>query len=235
MMSLLVSYTLLGCTSNPDGADDGTVSGQARYADATTKSDGTDRQPARPSGSTMAVTIQVEGTGQIDGLAPECALDSATGHFSGLFQSNAKVDGDGAYLAALASGDAIFSTDSGCAIPQLDITALTSVRVHAAITATAPECDTYCAASARSRAESECGADASAASCRSDAEATYQASCTTTCTGSNTDTIAADVELSAAEVAALEAGSLSGTAIGDVQADLVFDHMEDPNGDAVDY
>ncbi len=234
---LLVSAALIGCADNGsmDGADDGTVSGQARYADANSKSDGTARAPARPNGATMDLTVQVEGTGQIDGLDSQCALDGATGHFTGVLQSSSMVDGDGAYLAALASGDAVFSTDGGCAIPQLDITALTGVHVRAAISATAPQCDSYCAADARSRAEADCGAEPSSAGCRSDAQATYTASCTTTCNGNRTDAVVADVNLSAAEIAELEAGSVGGTTIGDVQAELVFDHMEDASGEPVDY
>jgi hypothetical protein len=226
-----------GCDDS--GADiDTTARGKATYDDARTDAGGNPAQPASPpsqsSSDPMRLTLMVSGTGEITGLEPACALDGATGSFEGLFAGEASLDGDGAYLAALASGDAFFSTPSGCDIPDVQISALTEVVVRGELSATTQNCETYCQARARAYGEGECGAEAGSATCRAEAEGEYSAACTTQCTASTTHSIVAETRLSTQAVADLSARSLTGAALGEIEVDLSFDRMETAAGEPVD-
>ena len=69
------------------------------------------------------------------------------------------------------------------------------------------------------------------ASCRASEEATYEASCTTACSEPTTHAIVAETSLGASALADLDL--LGGTALGTVEADLEFDHLEDSGGQTV--
>ncbi len=102
------------------------------------------------------------------------------------------------------------------------------------LSATTQNCESYCAAKARSHAEAECSGEADQASCRAAEEASYEASCETSCTSSTTHVIVAETALSATALADLNASALTGAAIGEVQADLTFDRIEDDQGETVE-
>lgn len=225
----LAAFALLGCTAQSEV--DTTADGTATYKDSQTDHDGQAKQPDRPEAQSISVEIDVEGSGDLSGVDTTC-VDGLGGSFTGLFEGEGHIDGDGAYAAGLASADAEFLTPSGCTIPELQINALSDVVVRATLEATTTSCQHYCSAKARSSAEADCGADASAAQCRSSAEAAYESSCTTSCTTSGYS-IVAETRLSAQALAELNARAITGAAIGEIHAELTFDHVEDANGDEV--
>lgn len=217
-----------------DSSTDTTVHGQARYADAETDEQGQTREAARPDTREMRIEVVAEGTADLGELDAQCTLDGASGQFRALFQGNAEVGDDGAYVATLASADAVFETAGGCAAPALSITAVGEVLVRASLEADRARCDGYCAAQARSQAEAECGATPSSAACRGEAEADYQATCELSCTDSETVAIVAEARLSADAVARMNADGLTGRGLGELELDLTFDRLHDANGDTVD-
>ncbi|HTM22338.1 MAG TPA: hypothetical protein VL172_17580, partial [Kofleriaceae bacterium] len=127
-------------------------------------------------------------------------------------EGEAAIDDGGAYTAGMASATAVFQTPAGCAIPDIDIDTVTSVTVRATIPADQVNCQAYCAARVAG-GEDQVACDAA---CSTD-----QAS------------IEAEAELSAAQVAELSARNLSGGALGEVDADLTFDHLIDADGNVI--
>lgn len=229
-IALSMFFALAACGTDADV--DTTASGAATYKDSATDQQGQPKEAAKPAPQSMSVSIIVEGSGNLSGLEPECSVEGLAGSFEGLFQGDASVDGDGLYVASLASSEAELTTPSGCEIPTIEITALGEVKVRATISATSTNCQSYCEAKARSEAEAQCGSDAGSASCRAAAEGQYTSSCTTSCT-STTHVIVAESKLSAQALAELNARSLTGAALGDLQVDLTFDRIEDANGSTV--
>jgi hypothetical protein len=224
-VSFLTAIAFAGCTGGDGDGDAGTeVTGQGVYRDSTTEHDGTSKEPAAPPAQDVQVEITVEGTGTIPNPDPQCALD-AVGAFEAVFTGTAVLDEGGAYLGAMGAGSGSITTPSGCVIPELTVGAITDVTVRVELEATTENCDTYCAASARADAEAECGATADQATCRENAEATAVASCTTTCT-QQSDAIVAEVSLGASALGSLDADALRAAALGEVQADLVFDEAQ---------
>lgn len=215
---------LVACGGSTDSDADTATTGQAQFADAS------DREPARPQQS-FTVSVEVAGSGDLEGLDPSC-LDGATGAFEGLLTGTAEID-EGVYFAGLARGSAGFTTPAGCAIDDLEITALTEVVVRAELAVSAPTCDAYCGARARQSAEAECAGDGDEAACRGAAEGEYQASCTVACEQSGA-VIAAETELSAAARTELVASQLAGSSLGTIAVDLTFDAIEDASGGVVE-
>ena len=173
----------------------------------------------------MTVEITVDGQASLSGLDSACALEEAGGGFTGLYQGEGEVNGDGVYVATLAQGE--FTTPSGaCAIPELEVTSFTSVVLRAELENTQENCETYCEAQGRAVAEEECEGDADQASCRAAAEATASGSCNTECTGTETRAIVAETELGLDAITALNASGLTGSALGELAVDLTFDHVE---------
>lgn len=230
--ALLLALAVSACGSGSDAETDTSTRGSAVYSDSQTDAAGQPQEPARPDPQRVDIEIQVAGSGSMSGLDPQCALDGTTGAFEGEYAGDAEIDGDGIYFGALASTAASFVTASGCPVPELEITSLTEVVVRAEMTATERNCQTYCAASARSQAEGECGTADSA--CRAEAEGEYAASCQVACTDGDDYHIVAETRLSAAAVAELTASSLTGTALGEIDVDLVFDRIENGDGAVVD-
>ncbi len=229
LLTTLVGLT--GCTAADEGEVDTTAQGVCTYQDATTDQGGNPRAPARPPAQTMAIELQVDGNGTLDGLQTDC-VDGLTGSFEGLFEGEAELAGDGTYVAGLASATAVFETPGGCDIPAIDIDAVSRVSVRASLPASDVNCDGYCAARARAAAEAECGAEPTAIACRAAAEADYQASCSAACTVDQRRLVA-ETELQAAAVAELSARNLSGAALGDLDVDLEFDRIEDVDGNVI--
>lgn len=233
----MLLFSLSACTGGSGNVDsDTTTRGESRYADSETDQSGESKQPAappeQPASDPMLVEVSVEGTGDMSGLDPECSLDGSTGSFDGLYFGEANLDDGGAYVAGMASSQASFQTPSGCEIPELEISAVTEVVVRGTLSATTQNCETYCEAKARSYGESEC--DAGASECRAQAESEYQGSCETSCTSSTTHVIAAETRLSMEQTAEVSARQLSGSALGELEVDLTFDHMETEEGETVE-
>jgi len=132
------------------------------------------------------------------------------------------------YVAAMS--DSAFETPSGCSVPSLSIGLVTDIVARGELSATSQNCDTYCTAKARSVAETECDGEADEATCRATAEASYEASCTTSCT-STTHVIVAETSVGSSVLGGLV--DLDGSALGTVEADLTFDHVEDADGNTV--
>jgi hypothetical protein len=222
----LLSLSIFGaCTSDADPPTS-QVTGAMRYDDATTNADGTPREAAAPpADQDVTITVEVRGTGVLEGLDTTCQLDGATGQFHALFDGTAAVDENGAYVAALADGSAQIETLTGCAIPTLTVSVISDVVVRGEIAATTTSCQSYCAASARGAAEAECAGSSTEAECRATAEASATASCQTECT-TQRDVIVAEVSLAGSLLGDLDADALRAAAFGQLSADLTFDHME---------
>ena len=120
-------------------------------------------------------------------------------------------------------------TPSGCAIPDLTVGIITDIVVRGDLSINTTNCDTFCSARARADAEAQCGTSASSASCRAAAESQVSAQCTQTCT-TKASAIRAEVSLSASLLGDLDAEALSAAALGELSADLTFDHMVDSDG-----
>lgn len=222
--SLCLVCVLGACTSDPETSS--SLGGEAVYRDAATDHSGATRSPSTPPPQSARVTITVKGTGQIPQIDPQCALDPA-GAFEAHYLSTMNMTDGSAYTAAIASGS--ITTPSGCAIPNLTVGLVTDVVVRGELAINTQNCDTFCEANARADAEAECGASASSATCRAQAESQASAQCQTTCT-TKALAIVAEVSLAAALLGDLDADALRAAALGELQANLTFDHLEDSNG-----
>jgi len=205
MIAITAAAMWLGaCSSSSEDNIDTTANGVARYQDAPAEG-----EPARPDAQTMLVEVRAEGTAEMSDLDPQCAVDGVTGSFDALFVGDAVIADDGSYVAAMSSGEAELTTPTGCEIADMEITAVTRVVVRATVEADSANCEVYCAANARY-----------------EGDASLAGECTAQCTTS-AHVIVAETELSADAVAALAIDELSGAALGDIHADLVFDHTEE--------
>lgn len=235
----LALAVLVACDKEPAGDTaqepaDTEASGQAVYQDAERKPDGSDQEPNRPDlqpdDDPMFVEIVVSGSHELDLGEVEC--ESLDGSFEGLYTGEATLDDDGIYVASMSSTEASFDLPEGCAPPDLGVSTLTEVLVRASLSATTQNCDGYCEAKARSSAEAACEGDSDEASCRTETEASYEASCTRSC-ASETHTLVAETALSASALTSLNAAGLTGQALGSLDVDLTFDTIRDADGDTV--
>lgn len=228
LITMLALTLFAACTGDDTDTNTETseVTGNMHYRDAATNADGTPHQaeaPAPEDGITL--TLELRGTGVITGLEPSCTLEGTSGQFKALYDGTAEVDDSGAYVAGFGSGSARIETLGGCAIPELTVNVITDVVVRGEIAATTQSCQSYCSASARAEAEAECAGSTSEAECRAAAESSASASCQTECT-TQRDVIVAEVSLSGSLLGDLDAEALRAAALGELTADLTFDHME---------
>jgi hypothetical protein len=230
--STRIACVLVVAACSGSSSPNSSVAGQAVYRDAATDHQGAAQQPAAPPAQHVAVSVTIEGTGQIPHIDPKCAVDPA-GSFEAHYAGTANLASDRAYLASFGDAAQSIVTPSGCAISDFTVGVVTDVVIRGELVVTTQNCNTYCAASARAAAEAQCGATASAAQCRSSAETTAQASCTTTCT-SQAHAITAELALGAGALTHADADLLRAAAFGDLQANLRFDHMTDANGHVLD-
>ncbi len=226
----VLSTCLIACGGGSDEPAT-SVTGQAVYRDAATDHAGAQAEPAAPPAQGAKLSIVVEGAGTIPELDPQCALDP-TGSFEATYLGTLDLSSDRIYASAFGAAAGSITTPSGCAIPELTVGVITDVRVRAELTANTQNCETYCAAAARADAEEQCGA--TAAECRASAEAAASASCTTTCT-TETHVIVAETSLLASLFGDIDAEALQAAALGDFEANLTFDHMEDRDGHVIEH
>lgn len=224
---IFVSALTFGCTSN-EGETSASLSGNAVYRDSTTDHSGAAKPAATPPPQSAKVSIVVKGAGQIPQIDPQCALDP-TGQFEAHYLSTMSVSDGNVYTATVAEGSGQLQTPSGCAIPDLEVSVITDIVVRGELAINTTNCETYCSAQARADAEAQCGASATAATCRAQYESQATARCQTTCT-TKAHAIVAEVSLSAALLGELDADALRAAALGDLTANLTFDHFEDEDG-----
>ena len=214
---------LVGCTGGDDGSGGNTtVSGQAVYRDSATDHNGTQRAPASPPAGSAKLTMTIKGNGTIPQVDPQCLQDAA-GKFEAKYNGNASVDDSGAYVSSFTSGK--ITTPSGCEIPDLTVGVVTDIVVRAELTTSTQNCKTYCDANARADAEAQCGATATAASCREQAEASGSAQCMTTCTTQRTK-IVAETSIGVSSLGHVDANQLRSATFADLEGKLVFEKME---------
>ncbi len=221
----LLSLSILGACTSDGAPPTGQVAGELRYRDAATNPDGTPREAATPPAPDGRLTVEVRGTGTLDGLTGACALEAASGQFRARFDAAAAIGPDGAYVATLASAAARLETLGGCPIPDLTVALVTDVVVRAELDATTATCESYCAASARSAAEATCAGSATQATCRAAAEADAQAACHTEC-ATQREVIVAEASLAASLLGEVDAELLRAAALGELRAELTLDRME---------
>jgi hypothetical protein len=219
-----LSLVVAACGGGSDGEATSEVTGAATYRDAATDHQGNPQLAAAPASQNIRVFVTVEGQGELPELDPECALDTA-GQFEARYTGTAQLADDAVYAALFGESSGQIVTPSGCEIPDLTVGLITDVRVRAELTATAPNCDAYCSAEARADAEESCGASPSAAECRVNAEASGKAQCVASCSP-QTHVIVAETSLAASALGDLDADALRAAAFGELQANLVFDHVE---------
>jgi hypothetical protein len=222
---VLTTILFAGCTTESAGTD---VSGQAVYRDAATDHTGASSEPAAPPPQGAQIRIVVKGAGQIPDIDPQCALDPA-GQFEARYVGTLDVSDGDLYAATVASGSGQIATPSGCEVPNLTVGVVTDIVVRGELDATTTNCDTYCSASARADAEAQCGASATAAACRAQFEEQASAQCAQTCT-TEASKIVAEVSLAASVLGDIDADALRAAALGDLTANLTFDHMEGDGG-----
>lgn len=221
------SALLFACTSS-ESSSSASLSGNAAYRDATTDHSGAPQPAATPPPQSAHISIVVKGSGEIPQIDPKCALDPA-GQFEAHYLSTMTVQNGSVYSATVADGSGQLQTPSGCAIPELTVGVITDVVVRGELAITTTNCQTYCDAQARADAEAQCGATASAATCRAQYEAQATASCQTTCT-TKAHAIVAEVSLAASVLGNLDADALRAAALGELTANLTFDHLEAADG-----
>jgi hypothetical protein len=226
-LTYLVVVLTFGCTTN-ESETSASLSGSAVYRDATTDHDGATQPAAMPPPQSARVSIVVKGTGTIPELDPQCALDPA-GAFEAHYLSTMSVSDGNVYTAAVADGSGQIQTPSGCAIPDLTVGVITDIVVRGELAINTTNCETFCAAEARADAEAQCGASATAATCRAQYEAQASGQCQTTCT-TKAHAIVAEVSLAASLLGNLDAEALRAAALGELTANLTFDHVEDAEG-----
>jgi hypothetical protein len=224
---ILASTFVFGCAAD-ESETAASLTGTAMYRDATTDHDGASQPAATPPPQSAQISIVVKGTGTIPEIDPQCALDPA-GQFEAHYLSTMSVNDGDVYSATVAEGSGQLQTPSGCAIPELTVGVITDVVVRGELAINTTNCETYCAAQARADGEAQCGASATAANCRAQYEAQATAACQTTCT-TQAHAIVAEVSLTASLLGTLDADALRAAALGDLTADLTFDHLEDANG-----
>jgi len=227
-MFLLASTLTFGCTSESESETTARLSGSAVYRDATTDHDGAAKPAATPEGQSARVSIVVKGTGTIPEVDPKCALDPA-GQFEAHYLSTTTVTDKNVYTATVAETNGQIQTPSGCTIPDLTVGLITDIVVRAELAINTTSCETFCSARARADAEAQCGATASSATCRAQYETQASAQCQTTCTTS-AHAIVAEVSLAASLLGDLDADALRAAALGELTANLTFDHLEDSDG-----
>jgi hypothetical protein len=220
-VAIVLSLTVAACTSDGEGQTSAELTGSAVYRDARTSHDGAPAEPAAPPPQSAHVSLVIKGSGQIPNVDPKCTLDPA-GAFEAHYLSTLDMSDGNVYVAAIASGSGTLQTPSGCTVPDLEVGLITDIVVRGELTINTTNCQTFCAARARSEAEAQCGATASSATCRA-------ASCTTTCT-TKASKIVAEVSLAASLLGQLDADALRAAALGELHADLTFDQMVDATG-----
>lgn len=226
-MYMLAAALAFGCTSN-ESESSASLSGNAVYRDATTDHNGAMQPAATPPPQSAKVTIVVKGTATIPEIDPQCALDPA-GQFEAHYLSTMSVSDGEVYSANVAEGSGHITTPSGCEIPALTVGLITDVVVRSELAINTTNCETFCSAQARADGEAQCGATASAAQCRAQYEAQASAQCQTTCT-TQAHAIVAEVSLAGSLLGDLDADALRAAALGDLTANLTFDHLEDDAG-----
>lgn len=224
---ILATTLAFGCTAD-ESETSASLTGTAMYRDATTDHDGASQPAATPPPQSAQISIVVKGTGTIPEIDPQCALDPA-GQFEAHYLSTMSVSDGDVYTAAIAEGSGELQTPSGCAIPDLTIGVITDVVVRGELAINTTNCETYCAAQARADGEAQCGTSATDASCRAEYEAQASAQCQTTCT-TQAHAIVAEVSLAASLLGNLDADQLRAAALGELTANLTFDHLEDADG-----
>ena len=182
----------------------------------------------------MTVTIEVQGTGSFDVSEPQCQVDTVAGSFFGVFEGEGSVDDDGVYVASMAESEATFTTPSGCTLPTLEIGLVTDIVVRGELPITQQNCTSYCDSKGRAYAEQECSVASDEATCRTEAETEYSASCETSCSEPTTSVIVAETSIAATGLANLDPTALAAGVLGTVEADLTFDRLEDGDGNEVD-
>ena len=223
----IASALAFGCTTN-ESESSAALSGTATYRDATTDHSGAVKPASTPPPQSARISVVVKGTGTIPQIDPQCALDPA-GAFEAHYLSTMSVSDGEAYSSTIASGSGQIQTPSGCAIPNLTVGVITDVVVRGELSINTTNCETYCSADARADGEAQCGATATAATCRAQYETQAKAQCQQTCT-TRAHAIVAEVSLTASLLGDLDADALRAAALGELQANLTFDHLEDADG-----
>jgi len=224
---LVVSTLTFGCTTD-EGETSAQLSGTAVYRDATTDHSGATKPAATPPPQSARITVVVKGTGQIPEVDPQCALDPA-GSFEAHYLSTMTVSDGNVYSSSIAEGSGQIQTPSGCTIPNLTVGVITDVVVRGELAINTTNCESYCQARARADAEAQCGTSATSATCRTQHEGSATAQCQTTCT-TKAHAIVAEVSLAASLLGDIDAQSLEAAALGELEANLTFDHLEDVSG-----
>ncbi|MBI3542426.1 MAG: hypothetical protein HY075_04015 [Deltaproteobacteria bacterium] len=218
-----------GPGDNPGANGDGQMQGTAQYADCKQDKNGQPQEPAKPDPQPIAITVEMSGTGTFPKLQSSCSLD---GKFDGSMSGSSTSDSSGNYVYDFNTANA-FKTDLGCTIPDLKVAQILSFKVVAKLQNTQQNCKTYCDAQLRASCENSCDAQFQTqqgrATCRSSCEASGSGSCQTQCTGSTTRRITAEVSLSAAALAELNAQRAGLDGVGEVNLDLTFSKVTDGN------
>lgn len=219
------------CDTNgnvPENADSYTQ-GNCHYADY----QGNPEPTASPEPQSMQMEIRMSGMGSASDLQPQCSLDGSSASFTGLLAGQGGVDENGTYFAGYVFGEGTFKTPSGCTLPPVNVESMTDVVIRAKLSNTTKNCQSYCETRASGYAEAQCGTSPSSATCRAQAQAQYENTCTTQCTGSTTRRIVAEAHLGLSAVATLNARHLGVDGLGTIDANLTFDRIEDQNGSVV--
>lgn len=216
-------------------AYDGGVKGHAWFEDATTTHTGDPSDPAHltpDTGDTLQVEVWLQGQGFFIPENLQCTLDTS-GTFDALYEGEAMVRPNGIYLSGYSSAEALLETSAGCGLSSLEGGFATEAWIRGSIEADYQTCEVYCEAKARAYGEDECGFEPGAASCRSSAEAMYEASCSTACSDEAV-MIVGETRIRGGGLARINQSGLTGGAFGVTSANLTFDHMVDEDGDMVD-
>lgn len=182
-----------------------------------------------------ALTIDVRGTGIYLGLDTGCGGLIVGGQFHARYHGEAAIEDGAIRLRSvdLASGE--LTTERGCALDGITVSATTRVAIEVAITASAPNCGAFCRLDAKAEAALACGIDdtPACAACRAEVEAEHGAECAAACPGAD-HRIVAEAVLGVDALAFLdECGGLSTEALLALDLALELDRVVDQDGGEV--
>ena len=204
--------------------------GQSTYTDQDRGQDGQTWTAERPEPQQSWMEVRAETSATFSVSDPGCELDALGGSLLVLFEGDAQIDSNGAYVSALTL--ASFETPSGCTVPEAELAAVTGITARMELPVTVENCQSYCDAKARAEAEQACEGDVDEASCRTDLEATYSSDCQTTCT-TTAFAIGAETTLDVATTTAVGADLVATGALGSFTVDLMFEELSDDSGQTI--
>jgi hypothetical protein len=179
--------------------------------------------------------IDVRGTGIYLGLDTGCGGLLVGGQFHARYHGEAAIEDGKVRLRSVDLTTGELTTERGCALDGITVSATTRVQITVAIAASAVNCGAFCALDASAEAIAACGIEDTpeCIACRAEVEAEHRARCDDTCEGS-AHRIVAEATLGLSHLAFLDdRGGLSTESMLALDLSLELDRVIDGDGGEV--